>query len=461
MAVAARILVVDDEPDMVETVARILTHLGHESVTATEGGAALELLERERPDLVLTDLRMPGMDGLALLKEVKRIDPEAPVVLFTAHATIQTAVEAIKAGAFDYITKPFTADQLQVVIERALTQRRLQEENRRLKEQLQESYRFENIIGRSLPMLQVFEVVRKVARSEANILIVGESGTGKELVARSIHVNSARAAKPFIPVDCASLPENLLESELFGHEKGAFTGAHMTRPGLFEYGNGGTVFLDEVGDLGGNLQAKLLRVLQERQIRRVGSNKFISVDVRVISATNRDLAEAVKRAEFREDLFYRLNVISIPLPPLRERKGDIPLIAHHYFQKYLASSGKKITGISPETLALLEAHSWPGNVRELQNVVERAVVLAEKEILLPEDLPEHIRAREAGALRPESRADLPMKRAKDEWNRAFEKEYLLSLLKRHQGNISQAARAAGVDRKTIHRLLKKHDLDAS
>jgi DNA-binding NtrC family response regulator len=461
MADAARILVVDDEPDMVETVARILTHLGHESVTATEGGAALELLERERPDLVLTDLRMPGMDGLALLKEVKRIDPEAPVVLFTAHATIQTAVEAIKAGAFDYITKPFTADQLQVVIERALTQRRLQEENRRLKEQLQESYRFENIIGRSLPMLQVFEVVRKVARSEANILIVGESGTGKELVARSIHVNSARAAKPFIPVDCASLPENLLESELFGHEKGAFTGAHMTRPGLFENGNGGTVFLDEVGDLGGNLQAKLLRVLQERQIRRVGSNKFISVDVRVISATNRDLAEAVKRAEFREDLFYRLNVISIPLPPLRERKGDIPLIAHHYFQKYLASSGKKITGILPETLALLEAHSWPGNVRELQNVVERAVVLAEKEILLPEDLPEHIRAREAGALRPESRADLPMKRAKDEWNRAFEKEYLLSLLKRHQGNISQAARAAGVDRKTIHRLLKKHDLDAS
>ncbi|MBI3080328.1 MAG: sigma-54-dependent Fis family transcriptional regulator, partial [candidate division NC10 bacterium] len=333
MADAARILVVDDEPDMVETVARILTHLGHEPVTATEGGAAVELLERERPDLVLTDLRMPGMDGLEVLKEVKRIDPEAPVVLFTAHATIQTAVEAIKAGAFDYITKPFTADQLQVVIERALTQRRLQEENRRLKEQLQESYRFENIIGRSLPMLRVFEVVKKVARSEANVLIVGESGTGKELVARSIHVNSARAAKPFIPVDCASLPENLLESELFGHEKGAFTGAHMARPGLFEYGNGGTVFLDEVGDLGGNLQAKLLRVLQERQIRRVGSNKFISVDVRVISATNRDLAEGVKRGNFREDLFYRLNVISIPLPPLRDRKGDIPLIAHHYFQK--------------------------------------------------------------------------------------------------------------------------------
>jgi len=392
---------------------------------------------------------------------VKRINPEAPVILFTAHATIETAVEAIKAGAFDYITKPFTADQLQVVIERALTQRRLQEENRRLKEQLQESYRFENIVGRSLPMLQVFEVVKKVARSEANILIVGESGTGKELVARSIHVNSTRAAKPFIPVDCASLPENLLESELFGHEKGAFTGAHMTRPGLFEYGNGGTVFLDEVGDLGGNLQAKLLRVLQERQIRRVGSNKLISVDVRVISATNRDLAEGVKRGNFREDLFYRLNVISIPLPSLRERKGDIPLIAHHYFQKYLASSGKKITGISREALALLEAHGWPGNVRELQNVIERAVVLAEKEILLPEDLPEHIRAREAGALRPESRADLPMKRAKDEWNRAFEKEYLGTLLKRHQGNISQAARAAGVDRKTIHRLLKKHDLGTS
>ncbi|HEV8663273.1 MAG TPA: sigma-54 dependent transcriptional regulator [Candidatus Methylomirabilis sp.] len=461
MAEAARILVVDDEPDMVETVARILTRLGHESVTATDGRAALAALEREQPDLVLTDLRMPGMDGLEVLKEVKRVIPQAPVVLFTAHATIETAVEAIKAGAFDYITKPFTADQLQVVIERALTQRRLQEENRRLKEQLQESYRFENIIGRSLPMLQVFEVIKKVARSEANVLIVGESGTGKELVARSIHVNSARVAKPFVPVDCASLPENLLESELFGHEKGAFTGAHMTRPGLFEYANGGTVFLDEVGDLGGNLQAKLLRVLQERQIRRVGGNRLIPVDVRVISATNRDLEEVVKRAEFREDLFYRLNVISIPLPPLRERKGDVPLIAHHYLRKYVASSGKRITGIAPETLALLESHGWPGNVRELQNVIERAVVLAEHEGLLPEDLPEHIRVREAGAVAAESRPDLPMKRAKDEWTRTFEKEYLRSLLKQHAGNISQAARAAGVDRKTIHRLLKKHGLDAS
>lgn len=461
MTDAARILVVDDEPDMVETVARILTRLGHEPVTATDGAAALELLERERPDLVLTDLRMPGMDGLEVLKEVKRISPDAPVILFTAHATIETAVEAIKGGAFDYIPKPFTADQLQVVIERALTQRRLQEENRRLKEQLQESYRFENIIGRSLPMLQVFEVIKKVARSEANILIIGESGTGKELVARSIHVNSARAAKPFVPVDCASLPENLLESELFGHEKGAFTGAHMTRPGLFEYGNGGTVFLDEVGDLGGNLQAKLLRVLQERQIRRVGGNRLIAVDVRVISATNRDLAAAVKRAEFREDLFYRLNVISIPLPPLRERKGDIPLITHHYLRKYADGSGKRITGVAPETLALLEAHEWPGNVRELQNVIERAVVLAEHDTILPGDLPEHIRAGEVGTATPESRADLPMKRAKDEWNRTFEKEYLVSLLKRHQGNISQAARAAGVDRKTIHRLLKKHELETS
>jgi DNA-binding NtrC family response regulator len=461
MADAARILVVDDEPDMVETVARILTRLGHEPVTATDGATALELLARERPDLVLTDLKMPGMDGLEVLKEVKRISPEAPVILFTAHATIETAVEAIKGGAFDYIPKPFTADQLQVVIERGLTQRRLQEENRRLKEQLQESYRFENIIGRSLPMLQVFEVVRKVARSEANVLIIGESGTGKELVARSIHVNSGRSGKPFVPVDCASLPENLLESELFGHEKGAFTGAHMTRPGLFEYGNGGTVFLDEVGDLGGNLQAKLLRVLQERQIRRVGGNRLIAVDVRVLSATNRDLAEAVKRAEFREDLFYRLNVISIPLPPLRERKGDIPLIAHHYLRKYVASTGKPITGIAPETLALLEAYHWPGNVRELQNVIERAVVLAEHESLLAGDLPEHIRTREAGPVPAESRADLPMKRAKDEWNRTFEKEYLVSLLKRHQGNISQAARAAGVDRKTIHRLLKKHDLETS
>jgi DNA-binding NtrC family response regulator len=381
------------------------------------------------------------------------------VIMITAFATLESAVEAIKEGAYDYVTKPFTAEQLRVVIDRALTQRRLQEENQRLRQQLQQTYRFENIIGRSLAMTEVYEIIKKVASSEANLLVLGESGTGKELIARCLHANSRRGEKAFIPVDLASLPENLLESELFGHEKGAFTGAHATRPGLFEYAEGGTVFLDEIAELSPNLQGKLLRVLQERQVRRVGGNRIIEVDVRVISATNRDVQAAVAKGTFREDLYYRLNVISIPLPPLRERKGDVPLIAYHYLQRYAAASGKEIRGIVPEALALLEAYPWPGNVRELQNVIERAVVLTEADQLRLQDLPEHLRARPAPEAPPLK--DLPLKAAKAEWARSFERTYLTDLLKRHGGNISQAAKAAGVDRKTIHRLLKRHNLAAS
>jgi len=457
MTESRRILVIDDEEDMLENCSRILRRIGYEPLTEKDPVRAVEAIERERPDLVLTDLRMPEMDGIEILRATKQIDPEIPVILFTAYATIETAVEAIKEGAFDYIPKPFSADQLQVSIERALQQKRLLEENRRLKEQVASTYSFENIVGKSLPMLQVFELIKKVAKSEANVLILGESGTGKELVARSIHANSRRAERAFIPVDCASLPETLLESELFGHEKGAFTGAVSSRPGLFEFANGGTIFLDEVGDLGMNLQAKLLRVLQERQIRRVGGNRFIDVDVRVISATNRDLQAAVSRGEFREDLYYRLNVISIPLPPLRERKGDIPLLAQHYLKKYSAASGKEIKGITPRAMELLEAYSWPGNVRELQNVIERAVVLAEGEHITPADLPEYLKGK-GHAIPLEPLENLPLKEAKERQVKLFEREYLVHLLERHHGNISQAARAAGVDRKTIHRLLKRHGL---
>ncbi len=457
MSKLGRVLVVDDEVDMLENCARLLSRLGYEVLTEAESAKASLLYERERPDLVLTDLRMQSLDGLGVLSAIRAIDPEATVILFTAFATIETAVEAMKEGAFDYLPKPFSADQLRVCIERAMEQRRLREENRRLLAQLTETYRFDNIIGTSLPMLQVFETIKKVAKSEANILIVGETGTGKELIARSLHVNSRRATGPFIPVDCASLPENLLESELFGHEKGAFTGAQATRPGLFEFANGGTIFLDEVGDISLNLQAKLLRVLQEREVRRVGSNRIIEVDVRVISATNRDLAQSVSTGQFREDLYYRLNVISIPLPPLRDRKGDIPLIAHYYLKKYAASSGKEVRGIMPEAMRLLEEHAWPGNVRELQNVIERAVVLAEHEMLRPQELPEHIRIKVEAA----SPKDLPLKRAKEQWAASFERDYLIQLLKRHDGNISQAAKTAGVDRKTVHRLMKKYGIKLS
>ncbi|HZY31277.1 MAG TPA: sigma-54 dependent transcriptional regulator [Candidatus Methylomirabilis sp.] len=455
-----RVLVMDDEVDMIENCARLLTRFGYEVVTEADGGKAATLYERERPDLVLTDLRMPGLDGLGVLQAIQAIDAEATVILITAFTTIETAVEAIKEGAFDYLPKPFSADQLKVCVERAMGQRRLREENRQLLEQLTETHRFDNIIGRSLPMLQVFETIKKVAKSEANILIIGETGTGKELIARSLHANSRRAAGPFIPVDCVSLPENLLESELFGHEKGAFTGAQATRPGLFEFASGGTIILDEVGDISLNLQAKLLRVLQERQVRRVGSNRIIEVDVRVISATNHDLAQAVATGGFREDLYYRLNVISLPLPPLRDRTGDIQLIAQHYLTKYAASSGKEVTGITSEAMRLLEAHNWPGNVRELQNVMERAVVLAEHELVRPQELPEQIRVK-VEAVSTLSPNELPLKRAKEVWAGSFERDYLIQLLKRHDGNISQAAKAACVDRKTVHRLMKKYGLKLS
>ncbi len=450
-----RILVVDDEEDMLENCSRILDRLGYEPLLESDGGKGVVRFEQEHPVVTLTDLRMPGMDGLEVLRTIRQIDPDALVILFTAFATVETAVEAVKEGAFDYIPKPFSADQLRLVIERALTQRRLLEENRRLREQLTETYRFENIVGRSRPMAQVFDLIKKVAASEANILVVGESGTGKELIARCIHANSHRAARAFVPVDCASLPEHLLESELFGHEKGAFTGAIATRRGLFEEANGGTSFLDEVGDIPLPLQAKLLRVLQERQVRRVGGNRFIDVDVRVISATHQNLAEMLQEGKFREDLYYRLNVISLPLPPLRDRPGDIPLLAYHFLRKYAAQSGKEIKGISPETLELLEAYPWAGNVRELQNVMERAVVLAEVEMINPVELPASLRLpqKAPAALVADH---LSLKKAKRQWLEAFEREYLVALLKKHQGNISQAAKTAGVDRKTIHRLIKRY-----
>ncbi|MFB3144254.1 MAG: sigma-54-dependent transcriptional regulator [Candidatus Methylomirabilales bacterium] len=453
-----RILVIDDEEDMLENCSRILDRLGYEALLESDGGKGVVRFEQEHPVVTLTDLRMPGMDGLEVLRTIRRIDPEALVILFTAFATVETAVEAVKEGAFDYIPKPFSADQLQVVIERALTQRRLLDENRRLREQLTETYRFENIVGRSRLMVQVYDLIKKVAASEANILIVGESGTGKELIARCIHANSSRAARAFIPIDCASLPEHLLESELFGHEKGAFTGAIATRRGLFEEANGGTSFLDEVGDIPLPLQAKLLRVLQERQVRRVGGNRFTDVDVRVICATHQNLADMVQQGNFREDLYYRLNVISLPLPPLRDRPGDTPLLAYHFLRKYAAQSGKKVKAIAPETLELLEAYPWPGNVRELQNVIERAVVLAEGEMVTPAELPANLRLPQK--VPAAMVADhLGLKKAKRQWVEAFEREYLITLLKKHQGNISQAAKTAGVDRKTIHRLLKRYRIE--
>jgi len=454
-----RILVLDDEPDMVENCRRILSRDGHECLTTTSAEEALRMIESAPPDLVLTDLRMPSMDGLEMLSRVRELSPHTPVVMLTAFATVESAVAAVKAGAFDYLPKPFTLDQLRVTIERALTQRRLALENLHLREQLQEVYAFENIVGRSPAMAQVFELVRKAAKSEASILIVGESGTGKELIARAIHVNSRRATEAFVAVDCASLPESLLESELFGHEKGSFTGALAAKPGLMEVAHRGTLFLDELGELPPGLQVKLLRALQEREIRRVGGTKSIDVDIRLVSATNRDLRDLSSKGAFREELYYRINVIAVALPPLRARKGDVALLAHTFLKKYTLNQ-TVVKGFDPEALAALEGYLWPGNVRELQNIIERACALAEGETIALHDFPEHIRESQpaSGNAVPRFDTSFSLKEAREKWLGQLETAYVQDILQRNSGNVSQAAKAAGIDRKTFHRLLNKHHL---
>jgi DNA-binding NtrC family response regulator len=439
-----RILVVDDEPDMVGNCVRILQRAGHRCLGATDPHQALKLLESERPDLLLTDLKMPEIDGLALLRRAHELDPALPVVVITAFATIESAVAAIKDGAFDYLPKAFSVDQLTLVVERALRQRRLALENHNLREQLQTTFALENVVGRSPAMAQVFELVKKAARSEANILVVGESGTGKELIARAVHANSPRTAQAFVPVDCASLPENLLESELFGHEKGAFTDAVRAKPGLMEVAGSGTLFLDEIAELPVSLQVKLLRALQERQIRRVGGTSLVAVAMRVVSATNRDLREAVAKGQFRDEL-----------------------LAHAFLKRY--GQGRVLAWEDDATIAL-QSYTWPGNVRELQNAVERACALAEGDTITRRDLPEHVLNRARRAVTPAAAPALPieaqraattevgLREARERWITVLEASYLRELLDRHRGNISAAAKAAGIDRKTLHRLINKHHI---
>jgi len=459
----ARVLIVDDEPDMVENCTRILGPAGYECLTTTDPRQALAMLEAERPDLLLTDLKMPHMDGMELLHRARELDPILPVIMITAFATIESAVAAVKEGAFDYLPKDFSVDQLRLAVERAVRHRGLQRENRNLREQLAQTYGFENIVGRSLAMSRVFELVRKAARSEANILVIGESGTGKELIARAIHANSPRTVESFVPVDCASLPEPLLESELFGHEKGAFTGAVRSKRGLVEAAHGGTLFLDEIAELPLGLQVKLLRTLQERQIRRVGGTGLIDVDVRLVSATNRDLREAIAKGHFREELYYRVNVVAIELPPLRERAGDVRLLAYAFLKRY---GKERVRGIDDDTLSALDGYPWPGNVRELQNVMERACALADGEVITKRDLPRQILHAEPPTPLPADRplsalptgTDLPLTAAKEQWMAVLEATYLREVLARHRGNISAAAKAAGIDRKTFHRLINKHNL---
>jgi len=456
-----RILILDDEPDVTKSWVRILGSAGYQCLATTDPQQALHWLESEHPDLLLTDLRMPEMDGMQMLARAREIDPQMPVVVLTGYASIESAVAAVKAGAFEYLPKSFSNDQLKITIERALTKRRLELEVVNLREQLRVVFGFENILGRSAALQQVLDLVRKAARSDANILILGESGTGKELIARAIHANSPRAAEPFVPVDCASLPENLLESELFGHEKGAFTGAATAKKGLMEAAHRGTLFLDELGELPLGLQVKLLRALQERQIRQVGGTRQIDVDIRIVSATNRNLHTLVSEGKFREDLYYRVNVIDIALPPLRERSDDIELLATHFLRKYARGPQTTVKGFEPEAMVALETYTWPGNVRELQNVVERACALAEGEMITLAELPAHLRtpsSQPGGPPPTNSASKLTLKQARERWVGQLEGAYMANLLKQAGGNVSEAARNAGIDRKTLRHLLTKHGI---
>ncbi len=470
MGIAGKILIVDDEQDALENCRRILSRVPYDCLTECNPARALDVIQRERPGLILTDLRMPELDGIEVLTAAKRLDPSVQVVLLTAHATVQTAVTSMRYGAFDYITKPFTSTDLVQVARRAFGEdgtvstasvEAVRDRGRHDQARPGRRASFARVIGESPVMQSVFDLIEKVAPTHSNVLVYGESGTGKELVAHAIHDASLRAARPFIPVDCVSLPDTLLESELFGHEKGAFTGAHVSKPGLFEIAAGGTVFLDEASGMSQTLQSRLLRVLQERQMRRVGGTRFMDVDVRVIAASNQDLEEACRRGEFREDLYYRLNVIPIALPPLRSREGDIPLLAREFLRRFMKQQGPGVAfvpDLDPSATDLLCGYPWPGNVRELHNVIERAAVLAEGPIITSVHLPERLRAIEAEDSASSEAASF--KHAKQAAVTTFERSFLIELLKRHDGHMGRAAREAGVDRKTIERMVKKHGLRA-
>ncbi len=440
------VLVVDDDKAARDLLERILAGCGYRVTCAGDGEEAVAAIEPDRFDLVLSDIRMGRTDGFQVLAAAKEKAPDTPVVLLTAFGDIDGAMEAIRKGAYDYLSKPYQVEGLKQVCERAVTQRRLAKENRLLKRSLKEKYHLASIVGRSPRMLEVYKMVARVAPSNVPVLITGESGTGKELVARAIHAESARADKPFVAVNCGALAEGVLESELFGHEKGSFTGALTSRAGLFEEANGGTVFLDEIHAIGRKMQTQLLRVLQEGEIRRVGANRTQWVSVRILSATNEILETMVDSGSFREDLFYRLNVVSIRLPPLRERREDIPLLVYHFLARHERENGKPVV-VAPQTMERLVAHAWPGNVRELENTIARAVVLCHGGVILPSDLPENIGGTEEVSLETNSlTSDRP---TLEELNRRYAKW----ILDEAGGNKSKAAAILGIDRKTLYRLI--------
>ena len=451
-----KILVVDNEKNIRDLLAYTLKKKGYFVETAEDGDIALGLLSRDLFDLVLTDVRMPRMSGLALLQKVKAASPETIVIMMTAYASTENAVEAMKEGAYDYLTKPFQFDEVQLIIQNALERKKLKRENRQLKEALREQATFSQIIGNSPPMRKVLELVEKVSVSRANVLILGESGTGKELIARAVHFNSPRREEPFVAINCGTLSETLLESELFGHMKGSFTGAVSNKEGLFEVANNGSIFLDEIGDTPLPIQVKLLRVLQEREFRRIGGTKDIQVDVRIIAATNQDLKKRVKEGAFRSDLFYRLDVIPIVLPPLREHAEDIPLLVDFFVKRFNATLGKQFNGVSPEAMQALMWHPWRGNVREMQNLIERAMALASGSLLTLGDFDETLRLEEkmtASEAIPEEGLDL------EEAIGKVEKRLLLKALEETDWVKKEAARRLNINFRSLRYRLKKHGIN--
>lgn len=467
MGMRAKIVVADDDEVALELLVEALEKAGHEVESFTNGEAAIARGKRGPVDLVLTDIRMGTVDGFHVLREFKRIAPDTPIVLLTAFGSLEGAVDAINQGAFDYLAKPFRREEVALVVQRSLEHARLMKENARYREALEEKTALTGMVGSSPAMLDVYKLVARVAHSKSTVLLEGESGTGKELVARAIHAHGGRRDKPFIPVNCGALPDTLLESEMFGHEKGAFTGAVGVKHGLFETADGGTLFLDEIGELGPALQVKLLRVMQDQEIRRVGGTTSTKVDVRLIAATNRDLAAMVKENKFREDLYYRLNVVRITLPPLRDRRDDVRMLATHFLQKYAGTGDPVIMGFSEEAWACLDRHRWPGNVRELENAVERAVSLSHGPVILPEDLPEAVRIGAPAEPTPKDQTVAPTPAAvrADEQTEVMltleevERRHLLRVLKEMKGNKVKAAKVLGIDRRTLYRMAERFGID--
>ncbi len=452
-----KILIVDDEKSILDLLNMVFKKQGYSVESALSAEKAFELLDEDDFDLVLTDVRLPKKSGMDILKYIKEKEPHMPVIMITAYGTIKQAVEAFKAGAVDYVLKPFDVEELKIIVEKGLKERRLKEENVLLRKELKERYSFKNMIGKSKSMQEIFGLIDKISGNDSTVLITGESGTGKEMAARALHFSGKRKDKPFTTVNCGALPENLLESELFGHVKGAFTGAVAQKKGMFQVAHQGTLFLDEIGEMSPQTQVKVLRAIQEKTIRRVGGTEEIPVDVRIISATNQDLKEKLKQGSFREDLFYRLNVITFQMPPLRERREDIPPLVQHFLKKHCEKSGIKIKRVAPEVFNVFETYRWPGNIRELENVIERIVAIEERETITKKSLPnELLSPQETEAVGRKIRSGFNLNKVMDE----LTKEYVQEALNLSNGNMKKASSVLGINYRSIRYLIDKYGINS-